>query len=187
MTDPPGEDAFSRRMLARGGAAAALAAVLAGCGSKPLRIRVRGGARATPADVENLNRLLAVEHYGVAAYTAGIPLLQPSQVKAAKQFLGQELAHVVELSDLIKKAGGKAVKPQARYDVGRPQSSGDVLALLMRAEQAQLDGYLSAIPRLSGGRLKSTISAIYANDAQHLAVVRSELGQPPVPAAFATG
>lgn len=186
MNSPPGEDAWSRRMLVASGGVT-LAAVLAGCGSKPLRIKVGGSARASASDIEALNGLLALEHYAVAAYTAGIPLLNPLQTKAAKQFLGQELAHTVELSDLIKRARGKAAKPKARYDLGRPHSAADVLALLKRAEEAQLNAYLAVIPRLSGGRLRSTVSAIYANDAQHLAVVRSHLGQPAVPDAFAVG
>jgi hypothetical protein len=174
-------------MVLRGGGAALATAVLVGCGAKPLRIRVRNGAKASPADVDALNALLEVEHYAVAAYTATIPLLNWSEAKPAKQFLGQELAHTVQLSDLIKDAGGKPVKPKARYDFGRPQSAPDVLALLKRSEEVQLQAYLSTIPQLTGGPLRSTAASIYANDAQHLAVVRSQLGEAPVPAAFAVG
>ena len=174
-------------MLLRGGGVAAATAVLAGCGAKPLRIKIRNGAKVSPADVDSLNALLEVEHHAVAAYTASIPLLNWRQAKPAKQFLGQELAHVVELTDLIKRAGAKPAKPKARYDLGRPRTADQVLALLKRSEEAQLQAYLSTIPQLSGGRLRSTAASIYANDAQHLALVRSQLGQSAVPAPFAVG
>jgi hypothetical protein len=171
-----------------GGAGAALAAAaLAGCGDKPLRIKIRGGAKVSPADVDALNALLEVEQYAVAAYTASIPLLNWREAKPPKQFLGQELAHTVELTDLIMRARGKPVKPKAHYDLGQPRSADDALALLKRSEEAQLQAYLSTLPRLSGGRLRSTVAAIYSNEAQHLAFVRTQLGQSPVPAAFAVG
>lgn len=187
MTCPPGVDPWSRRTLLRGGGAAFAAAALAACGNKPLRIRIRNGAKVSAADVDALNVLLELEHYAVAAYTAGIPLLNRPQSKAAKQFLGQELAHSVELTDLIRRAGGKPAKPKASYNVGRPHDARDVLELLGRVEQTQLRAYLSTIPGLSEGRLRSTVATLYCNDAQHLAALRSQLGQTPVPTALAVG
>jgi hypothetical protein len=186
VSDPPGQGAHTRRALLAGGVASGTIA-LAGCGSKSLRSRVKKGAKVSPGDVDVLNRLLELEQHTVAAYAAGIPLLGRSAGKAAKQFLGQELTHAGTLGGLVKQAGGKAVRPRASYDLGHPSTSADVLALLHRLEAEQLAAYLQMLPALSPGRLRSTVAAIMANDAQHLSVLRQSLGQPPVPAALATG
>jgi Ferritin-like domain len=185
----PGPSPASRRTFLGGGAAAASAALLSACsGSKPLREVVRGRGKVTRADVEPLNALLDVEHYAIAAYAAGVPLLRPHSLpaKAAVQFLAQELAHAVQLSDLIRQAHAKPHRPRSTYALGHPRGEQDVLALLKRLEQAQLRAYLDAIPRLSGGPLRAAVAAIFANDAQHLAVLRWQTGEAPAPSALVT-
>jgi len=172
-------------MAAGAGVAATVAG--AGCGASPLRVKIRGGARVARGDVELLNDLLDLEYHAIAAYTAGIPLLDYQEGKAAKQFLGQELAHAVELGDLVMHAKGKPGKPRASYDLGNPRSARDVLLLLHRLESAQLTAYLLKIPRLAPGRVRAAVSAIFANDAQHVAVIRSQLGRAPAPSPFVTG
>ena len=173
-------------MLAAGGGGTA--GLLAGCsGSKPLRLKVRSGAKVARGDVAILNGLLGIEQHTIAAYTAGIPLLRRPATKAAKQFLGQELAHAQSLTELIKQAGGKAAKPSASYELGHPATEPQVLALLEALEGRQLAAYVQMIPQLSPGHLRSAVAAIFANDAQHLAVLRTELGQDPVPTAFVSG
>jgi hypothetical protein len=186
VSDQPERSAHTRRALLAGGVASGTIA-LAGCGSKSLRSRVKKGAKVVPGDIDVLNRLLELEQYTIAAYAAGIPLLGRSAGKAAKQFLGQELAHAGTLGGLVKQAGGKPVRPRPSYDLGHPHGATDVLALLHRLEAEQLAGYLQMLPALSPGRLRSTAAAIMANDAQHLALIRQAQGHPPVPAALATG
>ena len=78
---------------------------------------------ARNADVEILNGLLDREHKAIAAYTAGIPLLDGHVQAAAKQFLSQELTHAGELCGLIKQAGGIANKPQPSYAFGQPRTA----------------------------------------------------------------
>ena len=167
-------------------AAAGGGTLLAGCGSHTLRSRVKNGAKVAPADVDVLNRLLEVEYHAVAAYTAGIPFLTRAQRKAAKQFLGQDVSHASTLVGLIKQAGGKAIRPNASYDLGQPRRA-EILALLQELEAQQLAAYIQMIPELSGGKLRSTAAAMMANDAQHLAVLRQQRGQSPIPSPFATG
>jgi len=184
------DDPHSRRTLlaAGGGAAAATVGLLAACsGSKPLRVKVRTGVKVQRGDVSALNRVLDLEQHTIAAYTAGIPLLRKPATKAAQQFLAQELAHAQALSDLVRKAGGKPDKPRASYDLGNPSTDVEVLALLRDLEGRQLAAYLQVLPSLSPGKLRSAVAAIFANDAQHLAVLRAQLGQTAVPAAFVTG
>jgi hypothetical protein len=169
-----------------GAASAAGAAALAGCGGKPLREKIRGGARVPSEDVAVLNSLLGVEHYAIAAYAAGIPLLGGIGESVGKQFLSHELAHADELAELIKVGGGKSAKPPASYGLGNPRTAADGWALLERAERAQLRAYLQMIPALSGGRVRAAVATIYSNEAQHLAVVRGQTDQTPT-AAFAVG
>jgi Ferritin-like domain len=172
----------SRRALLAG-AAGAGAALLAGCGGKPLREKIRSGARVTAADVKVLNRLLDVENYGIAAYAVGIPLMTPAAAAMGKQFLAQEQSHAVELGDLIRGAGEKPAKPPATYELGDPRTQADAFALIERAERRQLEAYLQMIPSLSGGQVRAALATIFANDAQHLAVLRQQSGQP-LPGAF---
>jgi hypothetical protein len=136
------------------------------------------------ADISTLNALLDVENYAVAAYAAAIPLLGPGGQLIGKQFLSHELAHQVELTDLIKQGGGKPGKPAASYSLGNPRNQAQALALLESAERAQLRAYLRMIPSLSSGRIRGVVATIFANDAQHLAVLRQQQGQP-LPGAFA--
>jgi Ferritin-like domain len=177
----------SRRTLLVAGAATT-AGLLAACsGSKPLRLKVRTGVTVQRGDVSVLNGLLDLEQRTIAAYAAGIPLLQRPAAKAAQQFLAQEMAHAQALSDLVKKAGGKPDKPRSSYELGNPTTGAAVLRLLRGLEDRQLSAYLAMTPLLTPGKLRAAVAAIFANDAQHVAVLREHLGEPAVPAAFVTG
>jgi hypothetical protein len=181
-------DPSSRRGLLRAaGVTVAGAVVAAGCGKTTLRAQVHNSKPTLDTDVELLNHLLHLEHMGVAAYTAGTPLLAPATIKAGKLFLNDELAHAGALGGLIKAAGGKPIKAAPSYDLGHPRTSRQVLSLLHEIEQAQIEGYLAALPRLAPASVKQSVASILANDAQHMAVVRAALGRTAVPAAFVTG
>jgi ferritin-like protein len=172
----------SRRQLLGGAGAAALA--LAGCGATHNHVKTT--VPVASEDLVHLGALLDLEHKTVAAYEAGIPLLDAVSAKAASLFLGHELSHVGELSGLIKKAGGKPAHA-GLYDLGHPRTSDEVLTLLHELEAAQLAAYLAAIPKLTAGPTRAALAAVCANDAQHLAVVRQRLGLSPAPQAFVTG
>ena len=178
----------SRRslLIATAGAGSAGAAALAGCTAKPTASNVPL-PRHTPTasqDVLLLTGLLELERYAVAAYAAGVPLLRGDAAEAAEQFLTHEISHVGELIGLIRQAGSKPPRPPAFYDLGHPRGERQVLELLHRVERSQLAGYLSALPRLAPARLRAAVAAILANDAQHAAVVRQQLGLAPVPTAL---
>jgi hypothetical protein len=114
-------------------------------------------------------------------------LLREPAAKAAQQFLAHELAHAQALSDLVRKAGGKPDEPRASYDLGNPATETEVLTLLRGLEDKQLAAYVRTLPLLSPGKLRSAVAAIFANDAQHLAVLSAQLGKAAVPDAFVTG
>jgi hypothetical protein len=161
--------------------------VAAGCGHTTLRAQVHNSEPVLSTDVDLLQQLLRLEHVGIAAYTAGTPLLAPATVKAGKLFLNDELSHAGALAGLINAAGGKPIKPAPSYELGHPRTSQEVLALLHQVESAQIGAYLAALPRLAPSSVKRSVAAILANDAQHVAVVRAALGQTAVPSAFVTG
>ena len=62
-----------------------------------------------------------------------------------------------------------------------------MLDLLHRLEQTQLSAYVHAIPLLASGPVRVAVASVFANDAQHVAVLRERLHRTPAPAAFVTG
>jgi len=191
VVSPPPEDGSGtrRRWLgraARAVIAAGSASALGACGES-LRSQLRRNSPVAETDVKLLERLLDAERYAIAAYTAAAPLLPPSAARAAKQFLAQELAHAGGLIYLVGAAGAKAPDPRASYDLGKPRGARELLLLLERAERGQIAAYLTAIPRLAPGPVRTQAAAYFANDAQHLASVRLLLGEPPLPSALVTG
>jgi hypothetical protein len=188
-------DGASRRALLRGAGqalvgAGALAA-LGGCGgqapSGPQAVK-QAAQPVAHTDVEILTAALVLERRTVSAYVASIPLLPRSQVKGAKAFLSEELAHTGELISLIKAAGGKAPDRADSYDIGRPpRNVGEVLGLLHSFERLQIASYLSWLPRLSPAPVRAAVSSILACDAQHIAVLRAAQGKPALVSPFVTG
>jgi rubrerythrin len=166
-------------------AAGAGAALVAGCGgdSRPLR-PISAGAREL--DIRLLNDALAIEQQAIALYTAGGPLLTGQAREAVSQLLGQELQHAGELRKLLKHLRGTAHNPDAHYDLGRPRSRQQLLALMHEAERRQVAAYLQAIPRISSPGLRQALASILANDAQHLVVLRLEQGMRELPGPFLT-
>jgi rubrerythrin len=167
--------------------AGAGAMLLQGCGGDSLKAQLGRDPPVAQADVELLNHLVDLEYLAVAAYTAGLPLLHRRAARAAKQFLAQELGHAQGLSILVREAGGKANKPRENYDLGNPRSSTDVLRLLHEVETLQIAAYVGAIPRLGPAKVRQLTTQYFANDAQHVSIVRSLLGEAPLPAPFVTG
>jgi bacterioferritin (cytochrome b1) len=191
VSEPAEADPGSRRWLLRGAGASAsgvAAILLAACGgSHHISAQTTTTAPVHNGDVELLNHLLDLEHLGIAAYTAGIPLLSPSGRMIGQRFLTQEISHAGELAGLVGQAGGLPNKSKPSYDLGHPRTGDDVLSLLHEVERSQISAYLQAIPVLSMPSTRAAAAAILANDAQHIAVLRSQLGRQAVPAALVNG
>jgi len=184
-----GAGTTSRRAMLKNSGAAGAALLLAGCGSdsNPLDVH-KIPPEARNADVEILNGLLALEYKAIAAYTAGIPLLEGRHVQtAARQFLSQEISHSGEVYALLRRANGTAIKHRMSYAFGRPRGHKDVLNLLHALEQEQIAAYLDAIPNVSPGPVRAALTSILANEAQHLVVVRRAQRVEPIPTPFVTG
>jgi hypothetical protein len=187
------ESTSSRRALLRTSSLAAAggsAALVAACSTrhtKPAPVESPGAKpSALRADVGILQSALDLEHRGIAAYTAGIPLLDGRTHAAARQFLLQEFAHAAELSALIRQGGAKPNLASASYQLGNPGSASEVLGLLHTIERDSIAAYLEAIPKLTPGILRSRVASILANEAEHISVLRALLGHPAVPDAFVT-
>jgi hypothetical protein len=180
--------AVSRRQLLSASGAAGLALALAGCGrAHPAAVHV---AKLPPelkaVDAAMFNRLIDAEYIVAAAYIAGIPLLSDHNLRAAKHFLLQEVSHITQLSNLVNVAHGVPHGPRASYDLGRPRREAQVLELIHRAEQVTIRAYLDAIPKLSPGAARAAAASILANEAQHVSVIRRNLGLDPIPDAVVT-
>jgi Ferritin-like domain len=195
VTEPPEAEPACRRGLFRAagaGLAGGGALLLAACGgshssSSQASTTTTSGPVPNSLDAALLNHLLDLEHVGIAAYTAGIPLLSPAGRKDGQLFLTQELSHAGELGGLVKQAGGKPHKGRETYNLGHPRTEDDVLNLLHKIERAQINAYLDAIPKVSLGSTRAALAAVLANDAQHISVLRLSLGRRPIPTALVTG
>ncbi len=179
-----------RTLLSAAGALAVggLGSALAACGSSShAATQAPPAATPLPGDVEHLNRALDFEYLVAAAYTAATPLLHGRDRATAKRFLGQELAHVSRLIDLIKHGGGKAHDPQPSYDLGHPRDAAGLLALLHSVESYAFAGALDLLPRLLSGKARHDLTAIIADDAQHVTVLRRSMGRDPLPVPFPDG
>lgn len=175
-------------MLGVSGAAGA-AVLAAGCGVLPTRSSTLQKVALTVdrPDVPILEGLLRLEYTLAYAYTASIPRLNGYGLHAARWFLRHELGHVGAISTLLKSGGVKPNTSAGSPRLGRPGSSSEVLALLHRLETEATRAYLHAVAKLSNGQLRAVASAILANEAQHVSILRRAQGLEPVPSALLTG
>jgi hypothetical protein len=180
VSEPSGA-ATSRRALL-GAASAGAALVLSACSNDVDRPAASQPAPppVTGPDVTILNRLLDLKYKAIAAYTAGIPLLEGPEQDAAKLFLQDELYHAGKLYAMIRHAGGEGDRARASYPLGHPRSRDDMLRLLHTLEHTEVATYLAAVPLVSDGETRGVLAAIASNDAQHVVVLRTELSLKPL-------
>jgi hypothetical protein len=179
-----------RRGVSRAAAyfiACALAILAGGCGS--------GGGSSTSdaekaADAEVLNEALAQELTTVAAHEQGLSLLHGPALAVAGEFRGQDQAHVDALTKAIRGLGGEAEAEASELEQPGPQSRADALLLAYEEENAALAKALAAAPSLQTPGPRTLAASLAASHAQHLTVLRQELGvslAEAVPDAFESG
>ncbi len=181
----------SRRQLLGASGAAAAAAALTACGgsasSSPVP-RLATLPTSLSSDEETvINGLIDVEYHAATAYVAAIPVLKDHNLRAAKRFLRQELSHAAEWTAVVKTGHGQPNPPGSGYDLGHPRGTTQVVELLHSVERLAINAYVDAIPKLSPGPLRAVAASILANEGQHIAILRRNLGLDPVPAALLTG
>ena len=146
-------------------------------------------------DIATMNVALGLEHQAIAAYTAGAEtkLLSDGVLKVAVKFMDQHKQHRDALAATIKKLGGKPVEAQSKYDVvaiakgvgvTSITTEKDVITLAMKLEDQATKAYLGAIPTFENKDVVKAAASIMADEAQHTAILRSALGEDPVPQAF---
>lgn len=146
-----------------------------------------GANKESGSDVDILNQALDLEHKAIYAYTAGAKILKGDALKAAKLFLKHEQAHAAALQAAIEAMKGKPHVASASYEIGAPKTQTDVLKLADMIENVAVQAYVGAIPQLASPELRATAASIATNEAEHIAVLRTALGMPPVPSPFVAG
>ncbi len=174
-----------RAFLGRSGRLLSGAAVALLAGNEAL---AQKSANAKPNDVVILNTALAAELEAVAAYQVGAEsgLLEKPVLALAGQFQGHHKEHADVLAQTIRKLGGKAASPKAKYEF--PTSSlknqADVLRFAASLEKGAVSAYLGAVPLFQQRELAKAAASILGDEAMHWAVLRQALGENPVPSAF---
>ncbi|MDX6608262.1 MAG: hypothetical protein QOF85_187 [Solirubrobacterales bacterium] len=182
--------AISRRRRGFGRAAViffALTLAVAGCG--------RSGHGATTdsdkaSDVEVLNTVLARELMSADAYERVLPLLRGQALAVARQFRGQEQAHVDAVTKTIRGVGGETEAEASELEPPGPKTPEEALLFAYEEENAALGQALDAAPHLETPAPRMLAAALAASHAQHLAVLRQLLGEglaQAVPGPFETG
>lgn len=165
----------ARRGFGRAAVFLVLVATLAVCGCG----RKGHGAQTDSekaADVVILNDSLAGELTAVAAFERALPLLRGGMGVVAREFRGQDQAHVDALTKAIRGLGGETEAEAAELEAPGPRNEAEALVLAYEAENAALAQDLAAPPRLQTSAPRSVTAAIGANHAQHLVVLRQGLG-----------
>jgi rubrerythrin len=142
-------------------------------------------------DLTILSSLLETARTAIAGYEAGLDVLAGRGREIGRSFLDHERQHALGLEQAIRSLGGEP--PRARrpadYASGfrRPTRPTEALELALRLERMSVMAYLRAIPRLSDPRLRQTAAVINTTAAEHLAVLRGELGRVEAPEALVGG
>jgi bacterioferritin (cytochrome b1) len=179
-----------RTLLVRGTQAvlsASAVAILAGCES--MAMSKNASAATASDDIQVLNTALGLEYEGIAAYQVGAEsgLLTKPVLAVAVKFQDHHKKHADVLASTVKKLGGTPVTAKAKYDfpTGNLKTQEDVLRFAAGLEQGAAQAYYGAVPVFNNKDLSSAAASIMADEAMHWAVLRSVLGEDPVPTAFA--
>ena len=180
----------TRRAAVRRGLVLAGGAVAAS--SIPLLLHVRNAFAKAEGDAAILERAIELERTAVIVYrtAASGDLLDAEVRKAAELFAQQEAEHADALIAALSDLGGTAPKPPKAADVAgldELDSQDEVLEFAIELENMAVVAYDDAAARLTRADLLKTTAQIVSNEAQHLVVLRQQLGEDPVPSAFETG
>ena len=158
-------------------------ALLAGCGTMAAQNNDAAGS-----DIDILNGALGAEQEAIAAYQLGADsgLLEPAVAQVALAFQRDHSEHAKVLADTIRQLGGAPAPAKSDYNfpVADIKSQADVLAFAADLEQGAVSAYVQAVSAFQNGDLKAAAASILGAEAMHWAILRSALGENPVPSAF---
>ena len=143
-------------------------------------------------DVDVLNQGLQGEYFGIAAYDAalGSKLLSDKVATVARQFQADHRAHAQAIQEAIERVGGRADAPKtwadyaAKYPPPKLASEADVLRYAASLERSAAIADTKAVAKLSTAELRTLFARIGGVEAMHWAVLRSALGESPIPDSF---
>jgi len=147
--------------------------------------------RASPAsmsaDIDTLNVALGLEHEAIAAYQVGAEsgLLKPDVLKVAVGFQSDHKQHRDILAKTIGQLGGTAVADSKhKFPVDKLKNQADVLRFALGLEMGAASAYLSTIPGFENRDLAKAAASIMGVETQHVAILKSALGEAPIENAF---
>ena len=141
-------------------------------------------------DLDLLNRSLAGEYFGIAAYQAALDsgLLEDGVAGVAKQFQADHKGHAEKIRGLIESMGATPVKPMPAGDYAKdyPElaSQEDILRYAVTLEQSAASGHLSTVAKFKDPELAEIAASISGDEAMHWSVLLGALGENPVPVTF---
>jgi rubrerythrin len=169
-------------------ACALAAAVLAGCGGG-------GDGGSDPvvdkaADAVTLNVVLSRQLAAVRAYERTLPLLRGAARRSAEEFRAQEQEHVDSILKALRGLGEKSEPKEEEIESEGLKTQADALTFLYEVESVSVANDLRALSHLTAPWPRVLMASIAANQAQHLVVLREQLGADvaeSIPEAFEDG
>jgi hypothetical protein len=144
-------------------------------------------------DVDVLNRTLATEHFGIAAYDAALAsgLLDEPTASAARAFQSDHMQHRDLISSEIVARGSTAVPPRDADDYAKAfpplASQADIIAYAIELEAGAARAYVASVAEYEDRSLALLGAEIGAVEAQHWAVLLAASGSNPVPSPIIEG
>lgn len=136
------------------------------------------------ADLDILQRSLAFEHEGIAAYQlAGASgLLAKEVLSVALLFKSHHEQHRDALAALVRQTGSNPVQPLSddeyvhALDLSKLKNQDDIVALATRLEREAATGYAAQVAAIKDRRLAQLFAAICADETVHWTTLNSASG-----------
>jgi hypothetical protein len=143
-------------------------------------------------DLDVLNQGLQGEYFGIAAYDAALEskLLSDRVATVARGFQADHRAHAQAIREAIERLGGKASAAKtwkeyaAAYPPPKLANEADVVRYAASIERSAAVADTKAVARLSDPALRTLFARIGGVESMHWALLRSTLGEPPIPESF---
>jgi rubrerythrin len=142
------------------------------------------------SDIDLLNKSLASEYFGVAAYEAaiGTGFLDAGTSAVARKFQSQHGDHAARFRELLVERGATPVnpRPEAEYAAEFPPlgSAADVIAYAIELESGAAHAETAAVGLYQDRALAVVAAQIGAVEAMHWAALLAATGADPVPHSF---
>lgn len=146
----------------------------------------------TKNDIEILNRSLAGEYFGIAAYQAaiGTGLLEDGARAVAEQSQGDHTQHAQRIQEAITGLGGDPIKTKTWQDYASEfpppplKSQVDVLEYAVSLEKSGAIATAASVASYSSPELSLLAARIAGVEAMHWSALLGALGENPVPVSF---